>query len=161
MEPGTEVVQKLFTEIAAQSPQEIRQSIMDLQEAIAGMPEALDVSVCPLKHTFVPGCYAREITMPTGIVVVGRIHKHEHLNVISKGRCRVLTEFGTEELVAPCTFVSRAGTKRVVHVLEETVWTTFHLTNETDVDKIVKEVTAESYDEIELVGECYRVEDSA
>lgn len=160
MESGTSVVPKLFTEIAAQSPQGIRQSIMDLQEAIEGMPEALDVSVCSLKHTFVPGCYAREITMPTGILVIGRIHRHEHLNVISKGRCVVLTEFGTEELVAPCTFVSRAGTKRVVHVLEETVWTTFHLTNETDVDKIVREVTAETYDEIELVGECYRLEDS-
>lgn len=156
MEPGTEIVQ-MFSNMAVGTRQEIRDTILNLQAHLEQSDEKLPVTVCPVKHFFAPGMYGREITMPTDMFVIGRIHRHGHLNVISKGRCRVLTEFGSEELVAPCTFVSEPGTKRMVYVLEETVWTTVHITEETDVDKIVAAVTAESYDDIEIAGDYYEV----
>jgi hypothetical protein len=59
----------------------------------------------------------------------------------------VATEFGYEELVAPHTFVSKPGTKRAVLVLEDTIWTTYHPTEETDVGLIEDHVIAKTYDE--------------
>lgn len=129
-------------------PQVTRDQILALQESMMSY-EQVD---CPVKHYFAPGLYAREITMPAGVCVVGKIHKHSHVNTISKGRCRVVTEFGSEVYAAPVSFVSLAGTKRAVYVEEETVWTTYHPTVvceiETDLEKIEKAVIAESYESL-------------
>lgn len=127
-----------------------REAILRLQDAI--IYGGLDVgpAACPVQHHFAPGAYGREMTLPAGLVVVGKIHKHAHINVISKGRVQVFTEQdGVLELAAPCTFVSSPGTKRVVHVLEETVWTTVHVTDKTDLAEIEREVIATDFMEVE------------
>lgn len=120
-----------------------REKIIGLQAVISEFPQ-IDP---PLVHHFSPGLYAREIHMKAGDLVVGKIHKHAHVNNISKGRVRVTTEFGKEEFQAPYQFVSLPGTKRAVLVLEDCIWTTYHPTKETDLAKIESEVIAESYEE--------------
>lgn len=126
-----------------------REAIMRLQDAIVYGGLDIGPAACPVQHHFAPGAYGREMTLPAGIVVVGKIHKHAHINVISKGRVQVFTEQdGVLELAAPCTFVSSPGTKRVVHVLEETVWTTVHVTDKTDLAEIEREVIATDFSEV-------------
>lgn len=115
---------------------------------------------CTLKHYFTPkdseyGCctYAREIFLPKGSLVIGKIHRHQHLNFITKGKVRVFTEFGEKHLEAPCTFISEIGLKRAVYVEEDTLWTTVHLTkfdSESDLAKVEDEVISPSYDHIGL-----------
>lgn len=105
--------------------------------------------LCPVKHHFAPGLYGREIFIPAGVCIVGKIHHHAHINTISKGRAVVATEFGTEELVAPITFVSQPGTKRAVVAQEDTIWTTYHPTNETDLATIEAQVIAPSFEAFE------------
>ena len=124
---------------------EFRDSVLRLQDAMMDMEEKVD---CPVRHIFAPGCYAREMLIPAGTVITGKIHKHAHLNFISKGKVRVATEFGHEIFEAPHTFVSEVGTKRAVHALEDTIWTTVHVTDETDLEKIEEYVIAKSYDEL-------------
>ena len=127
-----------------------REAILRLQDAIISEGRDVGPASCPVKHHFAPGSYGREMTLPAGMVVVGKIHKHAHINVISKGRVQVFTEQGgVLELAAPCTFVSSPGTKRVVHVLEETVWTTVHVTDKTDLAEIEREVIATDFMEVE------------
>ena len=127
-----------------------REAILRLQDAIISEGRDVGPASCPVKHHFAPGSYGREMTLPAGLVVVGKIHKHAHINVISKGRVQVFTEQeGVLELAAPYTFVSSPGTKRVVHVLEETVWTTVHVTDKTDLAEIEREVIATDFMEVE------------
>lgn len=45
--------------------------------------------------------------------------------------------------------VSEAGTKRAVHAHTDTIWTTIHLTDKTDLAEIEKELIAETYEEYE------------
>ena len=126
-----------------------RGAILRLQDAIVYGGLDVGPAACPVQHHFAPGAYGREMTLPAGLVVVGKIHKHAHINVISKGRVQVFTEQdGVLELAAPCTFVSSPGTKRVVHVLEETVWTTVHVTDKTDLAEIEREVIATYFSEV-------------
>lgn len=127
-----------------------RQKIMDLQNAMgAGISDgSLQEIEFPITHYFAPGLYIREMFIPAGSAVVGKIHKHAHFNDISKGRVRVFTEFGFDIYEAPCRFVSEAGTKRCVMAETDTVWTTFHPTDKTDPDEIVEDVTAKDYDEL-------------
>jgi len=126
-----------------------REAILRLQDSIISGGLDVGPAACPVKHHFAPGSYGREMTLPAGLVVVGKIHKHAHINVISKGRVQVFTEQeGVLELAAPCTFVSSPGTKRVVYVLEETVWTTVHVTDKTDLAEIEREVIATDFTEV-------------
>jgi quercetin dioxygenase-like cupin family protein len=105
---------------------------------------------CPVRHHFAPGIYAREMTIPAGVVLTGAVHRHEHLCTVAKGRILVSTDEGMKELSAGYTFVSKAGAKRVGYALEETVFTTYHVTNETDLDKLMIEITEST--NAELLG---------
>lgn len=131
------------------SPKENRQKILNLeaamfQAAAEGTLEPLDF---PLKHHHAEGSYAREMLIEKGRVIVGKIHKHSHVNVISQGKVSVMTEDGLQLLTAPLTFVSKPGTKRIVYAHEDTIWTTIHVTEETDLEKIEEQVIAKSFDD--------------
>lgn len=142
-------------EVAGLMPKvDIREAICTFQKHVVDSGSDTGPESAPLRHTFVNGVYAREITMFEGQYVIGRIHKHEHLNFIMRGKVRVLTEHeGAVEYTAPFMFVSPAGTKRLVYVLEDCVWVTIHPTNLTDPDAVVAEVTTEDYSDLELDGE--------
>lgn len=58
---------------------------------------------------------------------------------------------GVERLTGTCTMVSPPGTKRALFAHEDTVWTTVHVTDETDLKKIEEVVIAESYAELGMV----------
>ncbi len=123
-----------------------RYSILHLQEAMMALEDRLDIEKdLPLRHFFAPGVYGREITIPKGVLVVGKIHKHSHINIISAGKVRVATEFGDEDFSAPYTFISKPGTKRAVLALEDTIWTTIHVTDKTDLAEVEEEVIAPTF----------------
>lgn len=123
---------------------------MGLQEFIRCRNDRLDPDRdVPIRHIFAPGVYAREMSLPQGVVVVGKIHRYANINIISKGTVRVITEHGPVEMTAPCTFVGEVGVKRVIYAVEDTIWTVVHITDETDLAKIEDEVIAKSYDELE------------
>jgi len=101
----------------------------------------------PVKHHFSKGVYAREMHMPKGMLLVGKIHKTRHLNIISQGKCIVVTATRRLEVEAPYTFESYEGEQKVGYMLSDVVWTSIHLTESTDLAVIEKECIAEEYDE--------------
>lgn len=127
----------------------IRQKICTLEASMLALDGA--VTEIDTTHRFSNGVYAREVFIPKGMLLTGKIHKTEHLNIISKGEVSVLTEFGSKRMVAPCTFVSDAWTKRVVYAHEDTIWTVLHATESTDLDEIEAQVISKNYDELEAI----------
>lgn len=103
----------------------------------------------PCDHYFSLGIYCREIHIPAGHVVVGKIHKFEHINVISKGRVTCMTEFGVEVYEAPCTFISKAGIKRVVYAHEDTVWAGFFPSTTGSPADVEKDIICKSFEELD------------
>jgi hypothetical protein len=93
------------------------------------------------------GVYAREITIPAGTLLTGKIHKYEQINILSKGDISVLTEEGIVRVQAPCTIVSPAGTKRIAYAHTECVWTTIHGTELTDLEAIEAQFIAQTEQE--------------
>lgn len=125
----------------------IRKSLYDLQAAVGRELEPVE---CPLQHVFAPGAYARTMRIPAGTVIVGKIHKHAHLNILSQGTVCVMTETeGDRQLTGPLTMVSPPGTKRAVYAVTDAVWTTIHLTNSTDLEEIEAEVIAPTFEDYE------------
>jgi len=131
----------------AVSKGDFRTSVMSLQSQLLELPQ----TECPLVHRFANGVYAREVTIPADTIVIGKIHKHEHLNILLKGEITVVTETGTMRLSAPCTFVSPAGTKRAAITHSEVIWTNVIATESTDPEEIEREMISEDYDEIDFM----------
>lgn len=99
----------------------------------------------PVTNYFSKGVYARELFIPKGTVLTGHIHKYTNLNIMSKGDLSILMEDGSVSRVkAPYTVVSPPGTKRLAYAHEDTIWTTIHGTEETDIDKIEHEFISHS-----------------
>jgi hypothetical protein len=128
------------------TPDDMRAKVLALESELEKLPQV----DCPVVHHFAPGIYAREMTIPAGVTLTGAVHRTEHLNIVSKGRIAVSTDDGIKEVCSPYTFVSKPGTKRVGHALEETVWTTIHATETTDLDALVEELTEST--NAELLG---------
>ena len=87
---------------------------------------------CPLIHRFTPGLYIREIFMPAGSLIVSKIHKTCHPFIVSKGVVHVKINDGEwKRIEAPYSDTTQPGTRRVLYVEEDTIWTTIHR-NEND-----------------------------
>ncbi|WP_074578054.1 hypothetical protein [Polaromonas sp. JS666] len=136
---------------------QVRSRIVDLEAAMRARPDQFDpeCKAFPVRHFKAPGMVARQMLIPKGMLIVGKIHKHAHLNHITYGHVKVETEHGSREIKGPDTFTSEVGTKRAVVALEDTLWTTFHLNpnnydpeNEDDMKKFEAEIIAKSYDEL-------------
>lgn len=119
-----------------------RDAIMGLERLMMDQSQ-VDLQVV---HHFAPGVYARELRIPKGVLLTGKIHKTEHLNIVSQGKIVVVSQFGREIIKAPHTMISKPGVKRVGYALEDTVWTTIHVTEKTDPELIEDDIIAESFD---------------
>ena len=118
-------------------------SVQRLEDAVADMPQV----ECPIRHIFAPGVYMREMKIPKGTVAVGAVHKTEHVSIIS-GHCFVTTDDGVQEFEGYATVMSKAGAKRAAYAVEDTLFTTIHPTNETDLDKLCELLTFSKSDEL-------------
>lgn len=134
--------------------EESRERIMEFQEILSQSEGAVfgDSDLCPLKHSFADGQYVREMFIPKGVVIVGKIHKHSHPNFLLKGKVSVFTEQdGVQELEAPLSMVSSPGTKRVVYAHEDTIWITVHKTNSTDLVEIEEEIISKNFEKFDII----------
>ncbi len=102
----------------------------------------------PIRHYFAPGLYAREITIRKGYVLTGAVHKTENLAVLSAGRLLLVTENGVVEVAAPHILTVKPGQKNAAYALEDSVWTNFFPTTETDPDKLVELLTESKASEL-------------
>jgi len=84
---------------------------------------------CPLTHTFTPGLYTRTIFMPAGTLITSLIHKTEHQFIISAGVALVKIKEGEwKRLAAPHIGITKSGTRRILYIEADCLWTTCHAT---------------------------------
>ena len=115
----------------AEGMEEIKNFLMDPSTEGADLP---------IRHSFAPGIYAREMFIPDGTLLIGKIHKHRHHNFLMQGSIIVLTEEGGVKLLqAPLMIVSEPGTQRVGYAVTDTIWTTVHENSDNTEDLAVIE----------------------
>lgn len=112
--------------------------IEELEGELLKIEGSTECSRLRLSHHFAPGIYVREIFMPAGEFVIGAEHTTEHFNIVLSGRATIIAEGEVIEVVAPATFVSRAGVRKVLQIHDDMIWQTIHANpeNETDTTKL-------------------------
>ena len=98
----------------------------------------------PLEHFICNKTYTRQITLPKDMLLTGKVHNFDHVSILSKGDVSVMTPDGINRIKAPATWISKAGTKRLIYVHEETIWSTIHYSEHTIVEDLQNELVHES-----------------
>jgi hypothetical protein len=140
------VVEIDFDKAMTLPKEEIRSLIAQLEVKLLEAPQ-MEI---PVTHYFSKGVYGREIKIPKGTLIVGKIHKHHVMNCAS-GSLSVLSIDGVKRIEGSETFVSSPGAKRVIYAHEDSVWTNFIGTDETDPEKIEDEFIARDYSEVKEI----------
>jgi hypothetical protein len=129
----------------------IRENDDRLDELEVAMLENCEPVHCLTTHMFTDGMYIREIFMPAGSLITSKVHKTEHPYIVSYGKVAVSID-GNDwiEITAPYTNITKPGTRRVLYILEDCIWTTFHIVddmkseyndlNDDEKENIVKEI---------------------
>ena len=136
---------------------EFREWIFDIENRMNESGRAVDrhTEDCGItvKHTFTPGLYVREIFMPAGSLIISRIHLFEHPFIVSKGRATVYDGAQLVDVKAPYQGVTSPGTKRILYIHEDTLWTTFHITEKKTFEEIDENgvITCDKFEEYEQI----------
>ena len=131
---NTELLKRIFGDLQSQKYIDV---VRDVQKQIQDHAELIDV---PVEHHFAPGVYMRQMNAKAGTVVVSKMHRTEHMNVLLSGSLTIATENGIEYLKAPAVIKSMPGTKRIGYFHEDTSWMTVHPTYSTDLEEIERQV---------------------
>ena len=107
--------------------------------------------MCSTESIFAEGVYAREMFVKKGCVVIGAIHKHDHISFLTSGSLLVASETGMKEHNAPCVIVAGPGVKRIAYAYEDSTWWNVHgnPSNIKDLKELEKEYIVASYEEYE------------
>ena len=116
------LLDNVLMDVAAGKIVSLRQRITAFEEQARKAPQVK----LQLFHHFGPGVYMRELHIPAGIITTGKIHKHQCLNILAKGRRRTVVDGRLQDISAPHIHLSPAGSKRVSYTLEDSVWITVH-----------------------------------
>ena len=137
----------------------MRAKIMALETAMFAMPEHhIEFKVT---HHHAPGIYMRELLIPKGACLTGKIHKTEHMNILSQGEMTVWTESGMKRLKASTVIKSNPGIKRVGFAHEDSIWITVHHNpeGETDLDKLEEMIIAKTFEEALQFAKLKKIEE--
>ena len=96
--------------------------IHHLEDAMRNMPQA-EVET---DHYFADGMYARVLKRKAGTLIVGKVHKKEHLYICTRGLVQVYMYNEVKMMSAGDLIVSKPGTKRAVLALEDSICMTVH-----------------------------------
>ena len=101
----------------------------------------------PLKHSFSEGVYIREMFMPAGGLVIGKLYKISHTWFLLSGELQVATDEGGEYYIGPCYVNAPEGTKRVLHAVTDIVFVNVYPNpdNITNIEKLEDMLTCTSY----------------
>jgi len=125
----------------------IRDKVFFFETVIKEHPLALTAADFPVFHHFSPGRYRRELRVPKGMIIIGKLHKYACVSTLEEGDMSVLVGDEIVRIKAPYIGISPAGTKRIAYTHEASIWITSHVTTETDVAKLEHELVAESEQE--------------
>jgi len=121
-----------------------RDQIQKLKEESLKLPQ-VDI---PIFNFFADGVYVREMRVPAGTTITGKIHKTSTVDVLLEGSIIVVNDSGIPaRLDAPLVFESSPGISKAGYAITDVRWLTIHgVESETrDIKQLELELVVEDY----------------
>ena len=112
--------------LASLGPAEYEIAVDELEQKILAAGGVEGLETFPYDNVDCPECLCRMIHMPAGFILTSHTHLTKHPFVVLTGECVVITQGKAERIKAPYAGVTEPGTRRVIVVLQPTVWATYH-----------------------------------
>ena len=114
-------------------PNPTYEQLRELESAIIESGDTVDFVET---HHWADGVYGRELFIPAGTVLTGKIHKHSTMNFLMQGEITVTTPAGMRRIKAPAIFTSDPGCKKAGYAHTDVIWVNVHPTNVKDLASI-------------------------
>ena len=119
-----------------------------LEDELRKMPQYEPITT----HTFHAGMYCREVYRGADVLVVGKVHKKEHMYYIVSGTVAITTDEGVMAVTGPKMICSKPGTKRAVYSITPAHCLTLHRTDAINVRDAEKELVEDDPDSMYDAG---------
>lgn len=136
------------------APTELTTQLLDLVAGDGRMNERIEVMEhhmlqceqveIPVREWFVNGMYAREVVVPAGTLVTGRVHKRAHLLVMSEGDALIATPQGVVRMKGPMTMEGLPGRKIAGYAFTDVRWLSIDRSDSPDMAGALDDVTVVS-----------------
>lgn len=138
--------------VCSASRAERRAKLAELAGRMLALPgEPLEL---PVKHHFHGYTYMRELFMPAGVMLVGRIHLFDHLEILVSGDITLSTDADAPQRVTGYTVRNgHAGKQRAIYAHEDSVFMTVHSAEEQEPEAMYDYLTCGSYAEYDQFNE--------
>lgn len=106
---------------------------------------------CPLKHVFTGSLYTRTIFMERGALIVSMKHRERHQYIVSQGSAYVFIKGNWVRVEAPYIGITEAGTRRVLYIESDCIWSTAHVVDHmpiSDSEEDVAEAVMANFDNL-------------
>lgn len=121
------------------------QQVQAVENWIKEQPGQIEIET---NHHFGGGIYEREIFVPAGSLITGKVHLSEHLAKLTKGTMTIFADGETVTITAPCTLTGKPGIKRLGYAHDDCVFSNFHIVGDaTDVAQIEKMLVVDTVDD--------------
>ena len=130
---------------------EVNQAIDNLERV---MIDNFEPAEAELDHVFCKGMYVRHCLMPSGMRVTSKIHMEEHPYFVMSGIAEVWIDgVGWQTIKAPFHGMTKAGTRRVLRIIENCYWITVHSNPDDGQDlEVIEDRIIEKHDNPLLDG---------
>jgi quercetin dioxygenase-like cupin family protein len=102
-----------------------------------------------LRHFLeVDGIYVRELFIPAGCALVGKVHSTESYSIVTKGLISVVNNFGDRNIMKAGDIVySKPGNKKAGYAIADTLFVTVHRCDLKDLEEIESYLTVDTIEE--------------
>ena len=125
-------------------PAVVRAFIRKMAADLNALPGAL--GGLPIEQTAHNGMVCRAMHIPKGMLLVGKVHKLDCINIVAKGAINLLTEHGAGRMVAGEQAISPAGTQKIGFATEDTVFINIFRCDEVSIEGIEEAIAWPSYE---------------
>lgn len=129
---------------------------LQIDKLTAILADNFELGDAPVRGFFTDGLYAREMTGLADSFIVSKIHRTEHIFVVSKGTMTVWDDENTEVIIqAPYIGITKPGTRRFAYVwpYDDCIWTTFHANPDNETVDQIEERIIEPHNNLFLTDE--------
>lgn len=120
--------------------------ILALEEKMREFPQ-LDL---PVKHYHIEGVYVRELFIPAGTVLTGKIHNKENISILSQGELMISNGDSALRIIkAPYTVVDKPGVKRLGYAITDCTFINVLRSDKKTVPELEEELVSDTFEQYE------------